>query len=63
MSKAPCHDLANGHLDVCQICGSMDLIPVINLGHHAPCDSLLRPNQLAEQERTYPLNLLRCPDC
>jgi hypothetical protein len=41
----------------------MDLITVINLGHHAPCDSLLWPKQLAEPERTYPLNLLRCPDC
>lgn len=63
MNKAPSHDLANGHLDACQICGSRDLIPVINLGHHAPCDSLLWPKQLAEPERTYPLNLLRCPDC
>lgn len=63
MSNAPNHDLANGHLDNCQICGAGDLIPVINLGHHAPCDSLLWPQQLKGPERTYPLNLVRCSDC
>lgn len=63
MNKVPSHDLANGHLDACQICGSEDLIPIINLGHHAPCDSLLWPKQLMQPERTYPLNLVRCPDC
>lgn len=63
MKKVPSHDLANGHLDACQICGSNHLIPVINLGHHAPCDSLLWPNQLLEPEKTYPLNLVRCPEC
>ncbi len=63
MNKAPSHDLANGHLETCQICGAGDLIHVINLGHHAPCDSLLWPRQLTGPERTYPLNLVRCPDC
>ncbi len=57
------HDLPHGHLDTCQICGSEKLLPIISLGHHAPCDSLLWPKKLHEPERTYPLNLVRCPDC
>lgn len=57
------HDLPNGHLNTCQICGSKNLLPIICLGHHAPCDSLLWPKQLNEPERTYPLNLVRCSDC
>jgi hypothetical protein len=57
------HDLPTGHLVNCQICGSENLIPIISLGHHAPCDSLLWPKQLHEPEQTYPLNLVRCPDC
>ncbi len=57
------HDLPDGHLSTCQICGSERLLPIISLGHHAPCDSLLWPKQLHEPERTYPLNLVRCPDC
>lgn len=57
------HDLPDGHLISCQICGSENLLPIISLGHHAPCDSLLWPKQLHKLERTYPLNLVRCPDC
>jgi hypothetical protein len=57
------HDLPDGHVSVCQICESEKLLPIISLGHHAPCDSLLWPSQLNEPERTYPLNLVRCPDC
>ena len=57
------HDLPEGHLSACQICGSKKLLPIISLGHHAPCDSLLWPKQLYEPERLYPLNLIRCPDC
>lgn len=63
MNCVPQHDLTNGHLNICQICGSSELLPIIRLGHHAPCDSLLWPSQLNEVERTYPLNLVRCPEC
>jgi len=59
----PVHDLPNGHLNTCQICGSGELLPIINLGHHAPCDSLLWPRQLNEAESRYPLNLVRCKEC
>ncbi|OGV72826.1 MAG: methyltransferase [Lentisphaerae bacterium RIFOXYB12_FULL_65_16] len=57
------HDLPLGHLQACQVCGCSDLQLVIDLGHHAPCDSLLRENQLHEIERTYPLRCMRCPEC
>lgn len=63
MSKIANHDLCDGHIAACQVCGFDDLLPVINLGHHAPCDSLRWPAQLSEPERTYPLNLVRCPEC
>lgn len=63
MSPSPRHDLSPGHLDHCQICGAGDLLPVLALGHHAPCDSLVWPAQLHQAERTYPLDLVRCPRC
>lgn len=63
MEDGPIHDLNPGHIEVCQICGSKDLLSILNLGHHAPCDSLLWPTQLSQPERTYPLKLLRCSDC
>jgi hypothetical protein len=63
MIHSPKHDLQEGHISSCQICGYEELVPIINLGHHAPCDSLLWPGQLYKPEKTYPLNLVRCPDC
>ena len=63
MVNKPGHDLATGHLDRCQVCGSEGLNSVIDLGHQAPCDSLLWPEQLKEAEKTYPLHLVRCRDC
>lgn len=59
----PSHDLAVGHVTSCQLCGSENLAQVVDLGFHAPCDSLLTPAQLLEMERTYPLRFLRCRDC
>ncbi|HYA39359.1 MAG TPA: class I SAM-dependent methyltransferase [Candidatus Methylomirabilis sp.] len=56
-------DVAPGHIDRCQICGSNDLQQIIDLGYSAPCDSLLTKAQLMEMERTYPLNLVRCREC
>jgi len=59
----PLHDLQNGHLTCCQVCGGDRLQAVIDLGHQAPCDSLLWPEQLHEAESTYPLRLVRCDRC
>ncbi|MFQ5943782.1 MAG: class I SAM-dependent methyltransferase [Anaerolineales bacterium] len=57
------HDLPLGHLNGCQLCGTGDLDLVLDLGHHPPCDSLLRADQLCEPERTYPLRFVRCGQC
>ena len=63
MSNGLSHDLNPGRIESCQICGSTELLPILSLGHHAPCDSLLWPEQLHQAERTYPLDLVRCADC
>lgn len=57
------HDLPLGKIDYCQVCGSKDLHDVIDLGHQAPCDSLLWPKQLDEAEKTYPLRFQVCKSC
>ena len=62
-SKFPNHDLFEGCLDACQICGGNDLKFVIDLGHQAPCDSLPNLKQLNQEEKTYPLRVLWCEDC
>ena len=53
------HNLSNGKINCCQICGNKKLINIINLGHQAPCDSLIWPEQLNHPEKRYPLNLFR----
>ena len=57
------HDLENGQISRWQICLSPDLIHVLHLGYHPPCDSLLTPDQLKEPEITYPLRLVYCQNC
>jgi hypothetical protein len=59
----PRHDLPLGHIDFCQVCGSKDLELILDLGHQAPCDSLLTAKDLNEMERTYPLHFVFCPEC
>jgi hypothetical protein len=57
------HDITPGPITVCQICASPHLVPVLDLGHQAPCDSLLTTAQLQRPEATYPLRLMRCDSC
>ncbi len=52
-----------GTIESCQICKGRTLQPVIDLGYHPPCDSLLTETQLHEPENFYPLNIVRCADC
>jgi len=63
MPKALKHDFPIGHLDYCQICGNKDLSLIIDLGHQAPCDSLVTSSQLNQPETTYPLKLYHCNQC
>lgn len=63
MKTVQAHDLPLAHLRSCQVCASEDLELVLDLGHHPPCDSLLAPAQLQQEEKTYPLRFLRCRSC
>lgn len=47
----------------CRLCGSTDLISVVDLGATPPCELFLRADQLDEPETTYPLHLRLCPQC
>lgn len=57
------HDLPLGKIKHCQVCGGTDLRLVLDLGHHAPCDSLIWPKQLDQAESVYPLRFLVCQSC
>ena len=63
MTIIPEHNLAVGHINRCQICGNTELELILDLGHHAPCDSLLWPKDLNRPEETFPLKLYRCDEC
>lgn len=63
MKPLQSHDLPLGRIDRCQVCFSEDLELILDLGFHAPCDSLLSKAQLSEMEKTYPLRLWRCRQC
>ena len=39
-----------------------DLFEIIDLGHQAPCDSMLSKEMLDRPEKTYPLRLFHCPE-
>ena len=47
----------------CRSCGGEDLAPILSLGSMALANSYLRPEQLADPEPTYPLDLVRCRAC
>lgn len=57
------HNIPDGHIGTCQVCGSDDLRLVIDLGHQPLCDSLLTAAQLNLPEKTFPLRLYRCTRC
>ncbi|PIR41653.1 MAG: methyltransferase [Candidatus Yanofskybacteria bacterium CG10_big_fil_rev_8_21_14_0_10_46_23] len=45
------------------MCRGSDLFLVLDLGHHPPSDAFLRPDQLLDQEASYPLRLISCKNC
>lgn len=57
------HAVKTGYIPRCQICNSSNLHLILDLGHHAPCDSLLTKEMLNEPELTYPLRMIWCKDC
>ena len=58
----PEHDAKPGPLKYCQISGSDNLNPVIDLGIQPLCDAILSKEQLDQPEKKYPLKLMHCPD-
>ena len=57
------HLVKNGHIDKCQVCNSIKLHLIIDLGHQPLCDSLLTKNMLHQPEITYPLRMFWCEEC
>ncbi|WP_281261993.1 class I SAM-dependent methyltransferase [[Actinomadura] parvosata] len=47
----------------CRLCGSDDLMGVVDLGATPPCERILTAEQLDEPEVTYPLHLRVCTSC
>ena len=58
---------ADGHLSqhdvACRLCGQVGLNPILSLGNTPLANALLREDQLAYTETTWPLELAWCPDC
>jgi SAM-dependent methyltransferase len=59
----PNHNIPIGNIKTCQICGSTNLEPVLDLGHQPLCDTLLSAEDLTKPELTYPLKQVWCHDC
>jgi hypothetical protein len=57
------NEVVLGKITSCQGCGARALEPVLDLGHHAPCDSLLTEAMLGEPETHFPLVFCRCTSC
>ncbi len=47
----------------CRLCGSAELLSVVDLGATPPCERFLTAAQLDEPEITYPLHLRVCTSC
>jgi hypothetical protein len=63
MLKRPNHDIPDGKVKCCQVCGSERLELIVDLGHQPLCDSLPTKEQLDGPEARYPLRQLWCRDC
>jgi ubiquinone/menaquinone biosynthesis C-methylase UbiE len=47
----------------CHLCASKNLVKVLDLGFHPLADFFMKPGQLEEMEKRYPLCVLLCQDC
>ncbi|MCU0712836.1 MAG: methyltransferase domain-containing protein, partial [Pirellula sp.] len=63
MTDRPLHNIPNGHVTQCQVCGNPDLQEVLNLGHQPLCDTLLSIDELSKPEIQFPLRQMWCPHC
>src|SRR5262245_40848249 len=53
----------NEQLPACRSCGAAGLTTILSLGQTPLANALLAPEQLAQPEPTYPLDLAFCPQC
>ncbi|NUR87022.1 MAG: methyltransferase domain-containing protein, partial [Nonomuraea sp.] len=53
----------SGEAHRCRLCGSADLVSVVDLGATPPCELFLTEEQLDRPELTYPLHLRVCASC
>jgi SAM-dependent methyltransferase len=51
------------NITACHLCASQNLSKVLDLGFHPLADFFMKPDQLQEMERRYPLAVLLCQDC
>jgi len=47
----------------CRLCGSQELIPIVDLGHHPPSNAFLSASALSQPETSYPLRVVTCDLC
>lgn len=57
------HLLSDGHIEVCQICGSENLKKILDLGHQPLCNTFLTEAMLQQPETVYPLCMVWCEVC
>lgn len=50
-------------MTICRLCGSNELVGVVDLGATPPCELFLTADQLDQPEATYPLHLRVCTSC
>jgi 2-polyprenyl-3-methyl-5-hydroxy-6-metoxy-1,4-benzoquinol methylase len=51
------------NITACHLCGSQKLSKVLDLGYHPLADFFLKPHQVQQMERRYPLSVLLCTEC
>ncbi len=57
------HNFLTGKIEKCQICGSNNLSPVIDLGSQPLANSLIKSTDKDNEVVRYPINVVKCDDC
>ena len=57
------HNFFPGKINKCQICGSDNLIQVIDLGFQPLANTLQKQQKGKEKMEKFPINVVRCGDC
>jgi 23S rRNA U2552 (ribose-2'-O)-methylase RlmE/FtsJ len=57
------HNFLPGKIKQCQICGSTNLIDVMNIGNQPLANTLISNLDEENQVEKYPVNIIRCGDC